>query len=206
MIKRNLSIFILCFMLIIISSSCENKIDNQPSSSNTSSKSDAVLEGPASSSNNQSKEAWIPDISTVSLYGETVVGSELLGEKLTVMNVWATWCPPCVAELPDLSKVSEDYLDKGVRIVGIMQDGVTEMLELDEKIINDGKTLLEKSNVKYTVILPEEKIMEKFISRMQYFPTTFFLDSEGNVIKTVIGSKSEDEWREKIDETLAELG
>ena len=155
----------------------------------------------------EQKEGKFPlsSISTVTLDGEAITGDALSGEKLTVVNVWGTWCPPCVEELPHLQEVSELYADQGVKIVGVLQDGVTAGLEPDDALISAGKKLLEDAGAEYTVILPDEPLMLDIIAQMQYFPTTFFIDSENNIIKTVIGSNDVDGWRQEIDEALAEL-
>ena len=60
------------------------------------------------------------------LAGETLEGSALAGEKLTLVNLWATWCGPCVRELPELEAVSAAYADKGVRVLGVTVDAVNE--------------------------------------------------------------------------------
>lgn len=144
-------------------------------------------------------------ISALTLDGESVSGGDIKGEVLTVLNIWATWCPPCVGELPHLQEVSEYYADSGVRIIGVLQDGVDNALEPDQSVIADGKTLLVNAGAGYTVILPDTVIWQEFISTMEYFPTTFFLDSEGNLIKTVIGSKDTEGWKREIDGVLEEL-
>lgn len=150
-------------------------------------------------------ETLFSQISTVTLAGDAVTGDALRGDVLTVLNIWATWCPPCVAELPHLQEVSEAYAEAGVKIVGVMQDGVTDRLEPIERVIDAGETLLADAGAEYAVILPDAAIVGTFIENMQYFPTTFFLDSEGNVVNTVIGSKDAAGWRAEIDATLADI-
>ena len=95
--------------------------------------------------------------------------------KLTVLNVWATWCPPCVAELPELQKVSEEYKDKEVEVIGVLHDGIIELGLLDESIIDNANTLMQDKGVSFRVILPDEYLQTEFTDSMQYFPTTFFL-------------------------------
>lgn len=125
--------------------------------------------------------------------------------KLTVLNVWATWCPPCVAELPELQKVSEEYKDKEVEVIGVLHDGIIELGLLDESIIDNANTLMQDKGVSFRVILPDEYLQTEFTDSMQYFPTTFFLDSEGNLVDTVVGANDFESWRKLIDETLEKL-
>ena len=159
----------------------------------------------ASASEQGEIKLLLSSINTITLDGEAINGNDFSGEKLTVLNVWATWCPPCVEELPYLQEVSEYYADLGVKIVGVLEDGVTKDLEPDDAIISAGKALLANAGAEYTVILPDALLMQELIDQMQYFPTTFLIDSEGNVIKTVIGSNDAEGWRREIDEALAEI-
>ena len=125
--------------------------------------------------------------------------------KPVVVNFWATWCPPCVAELPELQKISEEYKDKEVEVIGVLHDGIIELGILDESIIDNANTLMQDKGVNYRVILPDEYLQTEFIDSMQYFPTTFFLDSEGNLVETVVGANNFESWGKLIDETLEKL-
>jgi thiol-disulfide isomerase/thioredoxin len=125
--------------------------------------------------------------------------------KLTVLNVWATWCPPCVAELPELQKISEAYKDKGVEIIGVLQDGLTESGLPSDAVIKAANVLMRDADANYRIILPDEYLQTEFIDSMQYFPTTFFLDANGTAVKTVIGSNDYESWERLIDEALKKL-
>ncbi len=144
------------------------------------------------------------DIDTTTLGGDAFTSAELLANKLTVFNVWATWCPPCVAELPHLQQISEEFQNEGVAIVGVLQDGVTELGEKDADAIASANTLLKEAGAEYTVILPDAALQQAFIRTMQYFPTTFFVDDHGNVIKKVEGARDYEEWSKLVRETLEE--
>jgi thiol-disulfide isomerase/thioredoxin len=158
----------------------------------------------ADSSPDSSSE-WSFLINTKDLYGNEITNESFYDNKLTVLNIWATWCGPCVAELPTLQAVSLAYADKGVQIVGVVQDAVTELRLRNDSVATDAINLLEDAGATYTVILPDKTLDEVFISTMEYFPTTFFIDSNGNVVNTVIGSNDFEGWSTEIDETLAKL-
>ena len=64
---------------------------------------------------------------------------------------------------------------------------------------------MQDKGVNYRVILPDEYLQTEFIDSMQYFPTTFFLDSEGNLVETVVGANNFESWGKLIDETLEKL-
>ena len=140
-----------------------------------------------------------------SLEGSSLSELGLLGEKLTVLNIWATWCPPCIGELPHLEEISQYYNDKGVKVVGIMQDGVNEMFEPQESTIANGITLLENAGVTYSNLMPDIDFFSEYIAQMQVFPTTYFLDADGNIIATLQGAQDFDGWKGTIDDALSEL-
>ena len=59
-----------------------------------------------------------PDFTLVSLEGDRITLSDLRGNVI-LLNFWATWCGPCIMEIPDLNKLQEKYQDKGYEVVGI---------------------------------------------------------------------------------------
>lgn len=201
MIKKSISLFIVSALVISVLTSCSSNSPTGISSVSTDTPSSSGFE----ESGDKSAESLFSQISTTTLYGEDITGDDFKGDKLTVLNVWATWCSPCVAELPHLQEISEYYEGQGVKIVGVMQDGVTEQFRPIESVLEEGRILLADAGAEYTVILPDEKITLEFINQMQFFPTTFFLDSEGNVVKTVVGSKDTEGWRKEIDAILEEI-
>ena len=153
---------------------------------------------------------WALKFDVETLGGEAMSQADFEDNVLTVMNVWATWCPPCVAELPHLEAVSEYYADQGVAIVGVLHDGVgldqsTGELRRNEGIIEDANALLEAAKADYVVVLPDLLLGNALFSQMQAFPTTFFFDASGEVIDTVVGMHDEAGWKELIDGALEKL-
>ncbi|MCL1803958.1 MAG: TlpA family protein disulfide reductase [Eubacteriaceae bacterium] len=153
----------------------------------------------------QASTLKLRSIDTIDLYGNSIDGKVYESNRLTVMNVWATWCSPCVDELPELQKISESFSSQGVQVVGILQDAITDLGLPIEGVINNAIKLMGSANASYTVILPDETLAKAFISSMEFFPTTFIVDSSGKVIVTEIGAHSFDDWSEIINEALSEL-
>ncbi|MEZ4509215.1 MAG: TlpA disulfide reductase family protein [Eubacteriales bacterium] len=60
------------------------------------------------------------EFSVTTLTGDTLDQSVFSDNKLIMVNYWATWCGPCVGEIPDLIKISKDYADKGFVIIGVL--------------------------------------------------------------------------------------
>ena len=85
---------------------------------------------------------------------KTVSGDELTNDvfkssKLTVVNVWGSWCGPCVAEIPELQKFYESMKDQGVNVIGVAQDADTDLDAVKE--------VIEKNKVTYPNLIPEGK-------------------------------------------------
>ena len=113
--------------------------------------------------------------------------------KITMINLWAYWCGPCVGELPDLEKLSKDYADKGLRIIGIS-------LEEEEA---DNRDTVKELGITYPNLFYTEDFDEYMDTG--YYPTTIFVDSEGHVLgNACIGSREYEDWAKIIDDLLKE--
>lgn len=145
---------------------------------------------------------WSTEINTTDLAGESVTQEDFKDNSLTVMNFWATWCSPCVRELPELQEVSEYYKDKDVEVVGVLHDGATDFLERDEIAITDARILMDDAAANYRVIIPDETLWTHLGEQVMALPTTFFIDAEGNVVKVVVNAHTADEWKVMIDDVL----
>ncbi len=124
------------------------------------------------------------------------VNSESLfgGAKVTMINLWATWCSPCIRELPELEELYMEYRDRGVELVGILLDGTT------DSAIESAKTLMIKAGITYPVLRPSEEMGD--LLSAQYIPTTLFVDAEGNIIgETVVGANLQ-AYRDNLDQLL----
>lgn len=117
--------------------------------------------------------------------------------NLTMINIWGTFCGPCKREMPDLAELYEEMKDENVNIIGIISDTPNEDNE------NAAREIIKESGVKYTNLISDENIKKNVINCIAGVPTSFFVDSQGNIVGEVItGSMSKDEYKEKISETL----
>ncbi len=142
-----------------------------------------------------------------SFTAETLDGKEvnesIFEGKITMVNIWATFCGPCIREMPDLQKLSEDYADKGFQIVGICCDIYKAGDVFDEGSINEAKKIVEETGVKYLNLLPSDDLKKAKIDSVTSVPETFFVDEKGNVLgESFIGSRSYDDWAKIIDSVL----
>lgn len=111
-----------------------------------------------------------PDFNLKDIQGNQITLSGLKG-KVVVLNFWATWCPPCKMEIPELVKTYEKYKDKGFVIIGVV---------VSSKIDNV-KELIKKYKITYTIALSDNNI-EKAYGGINAVPTTFIIDREGNLV------------------------
>lgn len=149
-----------------------------------------AVSAPAITPTSEPDETWNPDIrfSTVDMDGETWTDACFAESNLTLVNYWAYWCGPCVGELPDLQRISQEYASKGVRILGVS----------DESNEQDNIDMLRQQDVTYPCLryTPE---FDPYLDT-GYIPTTIFIDSNGKVLgEAVVGSKDYDEWTQTID-------
>ena len=125
------------------------------------------------------------------LDGNEVDQSILEGHKLTMVNVWGTFCGPCKEEMPYLAELHEEYAEKGVQIVGLVSDVLKQDGSLDESLVEDARTIASESGI---------------LSQIYALPSTFFVDEHGVQVGTLyMGAKDKDGWAAVINEMLEEV-
>ncbi len=135
---------------------------------------------------------------------ETLDGEELTqkifkGKKVTMINVWGTFCGPCIKEMPELQKLSENYADKGFQIVGIVCDAQYASGETIAEKVDEAKGIIKDTGVKYVNILPYEALNQTILSGSYSIPLTYFVDEEGNILgESYLGSKSYEDWEQIV--------
>jgi peroxiredoxin len=117
-----------------------------------------------------------PDFTLRTLDGSTLGAEELRG-RVTVVNFWATWCPPCRIEIPALQSIHEDYADEGLVVLGISTDAGGE---------GAVRPFLEERGVTYPVALADNAVRRAF-GGITALPTTFIVDREGVIRHRVFG-------------------
>lgn len=114
---------------------------------------------------------------------------------LTMINLWATWCGPCVSELPDLSSLY-DSLPANVNLVTVCQDGDTEGEAAQE--------FLKECGAKFRTLAADDVVRESRLKDVYSYPTTIFVDRDGKIIgEPIYGSWDEAFYRNEIEARLA---
>lgn len=121
--------------------------------------------------------------------------------SLTMVNIWATYCSPCLNEMPDLGQLAAEYADKGVQIVGIVTDiGMSDEGIYTVEDLELARELIDMTGASYPHILPSYSLYSAFLGGVSAVPTTVFVDSEGAIISEIyVGSRSGDDWAAIIE-------
>ena len=125
---------------------------------------------------------------------------------LTLVNIFTTWCSPCVNEIPELEKLYEEMKEKGVGVVGVVLDTVGDDGKQDDAAVKKAGVLQEKTKASYPFLIPDSTMMNGRLNGISAFPETFFVNKEGNIVgETYSGSHSLDEWKEIVEKELANV-
>lgn len=151
--------------------------------------------GPAAGDTQQptvDEGARAPQITLEMFDGSTRPLSELYGDRPLIVNFWASWCPPCVAEMPDIEQVHQQLAGQ-VNFVGInTQDGE-----------EDARRLAGETGVTYPLAWDRQgEIFETF--GVFGMPSTFFISSDGRVVERHTGLLTQEALEQKTDELLLE--
>jgi len=128
----------------------------------------------------------------VDLDGKSRVLGQLTG-KIIVVNFWATWCTPCVDEMPGFARLQSRWDSRGVRFVGLANDDPGKVREFGQRL-----------EINYPLWTGEAAVMDlsrRLGNRIGVLPHTVLLDGDGKVIESRIGIYAED----KLDARLAEV-
>ena len=123
------------------------------------------------------------DFTTTDLEGNAVTSEELYAaNKITMVNLWATWCGPCVGELGELAQIHAQLQEMGCGIVGVLLDSMTD----------EGKAaapqLMEENGTNYPVVAYSAD-MDALLEGVTGIPTSFFVDSTGAIVgEPVVGA------------------
>jgi peroxiredoxin len=118
-----------------------------------------------------------PNFSIVTERGQTITRSDF-GGKLLVLNFWASWCPPCIEELPSLNQFAQQYKDQGVVVIGISND----------KNENLYKRFLTERHVAFDTARDPEADISTSYGTFQ-IPETYLIDRNGKVLEKVISNQ-----------------
>jgi len=134
---------------------------------------------------------------TRTLEGNEIDSSILKSSKITMVNIWGTFCQPCIDEMPDLQSLYEEVKGDGVNIIGIISDTP------DKDNEELAKRIISAKGVKYINIIPDESITKNVLDNISAVPTTLFVDDEGKIIgDLIVGERNKEEYKAEIIKRL----
>ena len=157
----------------------------------------SAVGAPLSSAPSPREGFLAPDFTLDTLDGSRITLSELRGQ-IVVINIWATWCPPCRAETPALEKSYEQYKDSGVVILGV------DLANQDS--LSDVQAFVREFSLTYPILLDRDGNVSHTLYQIKGLPSTFFVNREGIIRTAVVGGPMSEAFiRSKIEALLKEI-
>ncbi len=135
-------------------------------------------------------ESGKPKFTLKSLENTNVSLSDYRG-KVVLVNIWATWCMPCVHEIPDLVKLRNDYKNQGFEVLGLV-------VQSPEKNVHQ---MVKKLNIDYPVLWGSSEAVAE-LGVIRAIPRTFILDTDGNIVEDIEGVRDYATFEELIKKHL----
>ena len=133
--------------------------------------------------------------------GEVWNSANFANSKLTMINVWATYCNPCLAEMPDLGELVTEYAASDFQLIGIVSDV---MAEDGTDAVEYAKELITETKANYPHLLLNESLYTSFVGAVSAVPTTFFVRQDGSMVGYLTGAMEKEDWKTLIDGLLAD--
>ena len=124
--------------------------------------------------------------------------------QYTAFNVWGTFCPPCIEELPALEQVNNSFDDKDFRVVGIIIDVTKDGTNIIDERIEDAHRIVDGTKITFTNVIPDPSMFEFLNSTIVGTPTTFIVNSNGEIVDVITGARDLTFWQNKAESLVNE--
>jgi peroxiredoxin len=172
-------------ILITALAGCATSSDTKPESSPTASSAKAADSTPSAAAAN------LPDFTLETTEGGQFTLSDHVGKEVIVLSFWATWCKPCLAELPHLDLLYQAEKENGLTIVAISMDEPTSQAEVAPTASRLGLTM--------PVLLDTEQLAVSLYNRSRNAPMTVVIDKQGKVVRASAGYNPGDEEKLAVE-------
>ena len=137
----------------------------------------------------------VPNFSTKTIKGETVTNEIFAAKKITMVNIWGTFCPPCIAEMPELGEMARS-MPADAQLIGLICDASEGSQQIQKAL-----QITKEAGADFVNIIPDEQLMN-FMENVEAVPTTIFVNSKGEVVgKAVIGADL-DSYKDELERLL----
>ena len=147
----------------------------------------------------------LENFNSLDLYGNPVDQTIFADYKITVVDVWGTYCNPCINAMPTLGKIYNEYEPQGVNFVGLIIDVQNTEFIPQKDLIIKAMEITEMTGADFQHILLSQNITYSVLTDISAIPASFIVDSEGNMLTGITyGGHGEDQWRELLDGYIKE--
>ena len=120
-----------------------------------------------------------PAFTEVDTQGNPVSSDIFADYDATIVNFWNNGCGSCIAEMPELEELDQDFKERNINLIGVGTDSGESQEQLDT-----AREILEEKGVTYRNIVPDPEgdFYKDFVADISTYPTTYIVDSEGNIV------------------------
>lgn len=198
--KSHLALLITMILAIEITvTSCANTepSDNKGHSGQSSEEQDKSADKPT---DEQDSKITFGAFTSQTIDGTEVTQDIFKEADVTMVNIWGTFCGPCIGEMPELGEISREYEGTGFQIIGMLCD-------VSEPENEAALEIIAATQADYTHIILSPSLQNGILGQVQVVPTTIFVDDEGNQVGNICtGAKDKNSWLKVIEEVLKEAG
>lgn len=132
----------------------------------------------------------VPEIRLTDVMGQSLTSEKLRG-KVLILDIWATYCPPCRLEIPGFVRLQKQYGPKGLQVVGLSVDDGPEVV----------REFMAELNINYPIAMATRELIEA-LGGADVIPTTFIVDRSGRIVERHVGYVDSGTFEEQIASLL----
>jgi len=178
--KLRFFLLVVVFFLVLLPACKQQKTETMGESS------------PAASSVSGKPVQMMPSFKLSSLTDQTVIDSSQFKGKVLLVTFFASWCPPCIQEIPSLIELQDSFGAKGFSVVAF---------SLDKGSLSTLKNIIVQKKINYPVFLADPDVTENF-GRVTGIPVSFLVNRQGQIVKKHLGYVEHDIFVEEIKTLL----
>ncbi len=137
----------------------------------------------------------IPNFTAKTINGADVTNEIFASKKITIVNIWGTFCPPCIAEMPELGKLARS-LPADAQLIGIVCDASEKSAQIQRAV-----QITKEARADFVNIIPDAALT-KFMENVEAVPTTIFVNNKGEVVGNAIVGANVEAYKNELEKLL----